>query len=230
MVLDLADMGMRVGFAFASGFILGMEREAHGRPAGLRTIVLVCVASAIAAILSEQFYRGSFAGDFGSQTWHPDPARLAAGILTGIGFLGAGVIIHQQNFIRGVTTASQIWFVTILGLCFGGGQFSLGIIGLIVSIVTVFFLRKIEVMIARESYATLRVSANLDGGRVAEIIRVAESLDIKIKQIEMENNLEEKRTTMAFKLRFNKKEENQMPERLLAAVAGLPGITSVHWK
>src|SRR5688500_5452166 len=102
MPVDLPESLLRIGLAFVSGAILGLERESRGRPAGLRTIALVCVASALAAILSENYYRESFRGDFASQNWHPDPARLAAGILTGIGFLGAGVIIQQENWVRGV--------------------------------------------------------------------------------------------------------------------------------
>src|SRR5688500_5532489 len=138
MVFDWTDILVRVGMAFLTGFILGFERESHGRAAGLRTTVLVCVAAAIAAMLSDLFYAESLSGgNRPSTTWHPDPARLGAGILTGIGFLGAGVIVRQGNLVRGVTTASQIWFVTILGLCYGSGQLLLGFIGLVISVITV---------------------------------------------------------------------------------------------
>src|SRR5438874_967575 len=121
-------MALRLSLAFAAGFIVGWERESHGRPAGLRTNILACVAAAVAMVLSEVLFIQSAAAATGS--WRPDPARLGAGILTGIGFLGAGTILRHANVIRGVTTAASLWFVTVLGLAFGSGQIALGLIGL----------------------------------------------------------------------------------------------------
>jgi putative Mg2+ transporter-C (MgtC) family protein len=230
MPLDLTEIVTRIGLAFVSGFILGLERESHGRPAGLRTIVLVCVASAIAAVLSDQYYRDSFIGAYTSRNWHPDPARLAAGILTGIGFLGAGVIIHQQNLIRGVTTASQIWFVTILGLCFGGGQYVIGLIGLGISIVTVYFLRKFEFLITRNSYATLTVTLAHDGTRLVDIVQAVEAFGVYIRNTGLERNIQEKKDTMEFALRFKKGDENKMSEQVITAVTALKGVIAARWK
>ena len=138
--LSTPDILLRVGSALIAGLIVGFERESHGRAAGLRTTILVSVASALAMILSEHLYRMS--GDI--QTWRPDPARLAAGILTGMGFLGAGTIIRQDNVIRGVTTAAVLWFVSVLGLIFGSGYFILGFLGVLVALLTLFVLPGLE--------------------------------------------------------------------------------------
>src|SRR6185503_3582105 len=126
--LSISEMFLRVLLAFLAGVIVGWERESHGRPAGLRTNILACVASAVAMIVSEMLFAKSAAATAGGN-WRPDPARLGAGILTGIGFLGAGTIIRHGNFVRGVTTAASLWFVTVLGLAFGNGLFLLGTIG-----------------------------------------------------------------------------------------------------
>src|SRR3954447_26802595 len=116
--LSISEMGLRLTAAFLTGFIVGWERQTRGRPAGLRTTILTCVASTVAMILSEiLFVESSAATATGS--WRPDPARLAAGILTGIGFLGAGTILRHENVIRGVTTAATLWIVAVLGLAFG---------------------------------------------------------------------------------------------------------------
>ncbi len=223
-------MLLRVGLAFFSGAILGLERETRGRPAGLRTIVLVCVASALAAILSDNYYRGSFTGEHQSDNWHPDPARLAAGILTGIGFLGAGVIIQQASWVRGVTTASQIWFVTILGLCYGSGQLLLGLVGLVVSFVTVYFLHKLEALLKRDSYAILKVKVAARAANSMEIAKAITGLDVEVKSTELQRNVEEDSSTMVFSLRYKTTEENGMLEKVVNAVSALHGIISVHWK
>ena len=117
--LSITDILIRLGLALASGLIIGYERETHGRAAGFRTTILTCVASALAMIISQMLYIDS--ADT-SVTWRPDPARLAAGILTGMGFLGGAGIIRHDNVIRGVTTAAVLWFMTVLGLAFGSGQ------------------------------------------------------------------------------------------------------------
>src|SRR4249919_296017 len=99
--LSYNDMFLRLLMAFLAGAAIGWERESHGRPAGLRTTILACVASAVAMIISEVLFVESAAAT-ATGSWRPDPARLGAGILTGIGFLGAGTILRHANFVRGV--------------------------------------------------------------------------------------------------------------------------------
>lgn len=230
MPTEISEIIVRITMAFLSGFILGFERERHGRAAGLRTTVLVCVAAAIAAILSDRFYTGSFIGQFQSTTWHPDPARLAAGILTGIGFLGAGVILRQGNLVRGVTTASQIWFVTILGLCYGSGQLILGFIGLIVSFVTVFFLRYMEARIQRDWYAFLTVNTSLEGPSVAEISSRLAQCGIVVKNIELSHDVPGRTRTITLSMRFKRGHLLELPERIISQLTVLPGVLRVEWK
>src|SRR5437016_5675750 len=131
--LSYLEMFLRIAMAFIAGFVVGWERESHGRPAGLRTTILTCVASAVAMIVSQVLFTES-ATITPASTWRPDPARLGAGILTGIGFLGAGTILRHANVIRGVTTAASLWFVTVLGLAFGSGEFALGFMGTAVAL------------------------------------------------------------------------------------------------
>src|SRR5437016_8114485 len=159
--LSSAEMFLRVLMALRAGFIVGWERESHGRPAGLRTTILTCVASAVAMIISEVLFAESAAAT-ATGSWRPDPARLGAGILTGIGFLGAGTILRHANVIRGVTTAASLWFVTVLGLTFGSGEFSLGFIGVGLALLTLYVLPRFEKHIQSDWYATLSVTASLE--------------------------------------------------------------------
>src|SRR5205085_11950248 len=137
--LTLSDISLRILAAFITGLIIGWERESHGRPAGLRTIILTTVTAALAMVISELLFT-QIAGATSSGSWRPGPGRLAAGVLTGIGFLGAGTILRHENMISGVTTAATLWFVTVLGLAFGSGQFMVGFIGLGIAMVTLLIM------------------------------------------------------------------------------------------
>src|SRR5258708_3810423 len=95
--LTASDAALRLGLSLLIGLVLGFEREQHGRAAGIRTTMLVCVSAAIAMLLSQHLF---IASSQGLSAWRPDPARLAAGVLAGMGFLGAGVIMRQDNAIH----------------------------------------------------------------------------------------------------------------------------------
>lgn len=179
-------MFLRLLMAFLAGFVVGWERESHGRPAGLRTNILACVASALAMVISEVLFTQSAAAT-ATGSWRPDPARLGAGILTGIGFLGAGTILRHANVIRGVTTAASLWFVTVLGLALGSGEFALGYIGVGLGLLTLYVLPRFEKHIQSDWYSTLTVVANLEGinehqlrSRIEELGPVVKAMRISV--------------------------------------------------
>lgn len=101
--------------SIALGAIVGVEREKSHKPAGLRTHMLVCMGACLVTIVSSNY--------FGM-----DPARIAAGIITGIGFLGAGTIIASRGNVHGLTTAASIWIVGAIGLAVGAGAYALSIV------------------------------------------------------------------------------------------------------
>lgn len=116
------DLLMRLLAATILGGAIGIERERRERAAGFRTHALVCVASALMMIVSTY----GFPEEFGEVL---DPARIAAQVVSGIGFLGAGVIILRKNTVRGLTTAASIWAVSGVGLAVGGGLYVAGTAG-----------------------------------------------------------------------------------------------------
>ncbi len=130
------DAAFRIAAAFVLGSIIGYEREVKGRAAGLRTHVLVCIGSAASMLISLHLQQTYASGPA------LDPSRIAAGVLTGIGFLGAGTIIKTQERAMGLTTAATIWVSAIIGLAVGSGYY-LG--GVLASVLALAALRGLKV-------------------------------------------------------------------------------------
>jgi putative Mg2+ transporter-C (MgtC) family protein len=127
---------------FLSGLI-GFEREYHGHSAGLRTHILVALGSALIMFLS--IY------GFGDLNETRDPARLAAQVITGVGFIGAGTIIQNGFDIKGLTTATTLWLSMAIGLASGAGQFTLAILGTLVGLFALILLRRFEAFANRKA-------------------------------------------------------------------------------
>lgn len=121
----------RVIFAAILGALIGYERETADKPAGLRTHTLLAVGATVFTILSYEAFPGS------------DPARIAAGIVAGIGFIGAGVIMQHENKIVGVTTAASLWVTASIGMAVGAGYYFLSIIATVITYI-VLRLKMIE--------------------------------------------------------------------------------------
>jgi len=138
------------------GGIIGLEREMHGRPAGFRTHIVVCLGAAM-LIVGSEYYED-----------HVDPGmvfdsnRMAAGIITGIGFLGAGAIMREENVVRGLTTAGCIWFVAGLGIVVGKGLFPLALLGTLLVFVMLVFFRYGENWMPVENFGELSIRMNLE--------------------------------------------------------------------
>jgi putative Mg2+ transporter-C (MgtC) family protein len=126
----------RIAAALLAGAAIGWERQRHQKPAGLRTHALVAAASALLMLLAELL-----AAEPGSRG---DPLRIAQGILTGIGFIGAGTIIHAGRSVIGLTTASTIWLAAALGLVAGAGFYVLTVAGTALTLAVLLFLRYLE--------------------------------------------------------------------------------------
>jgi putative Mg2+ transporter-C (MgtC) family protein len=141
--------------ALAAGGLIGFERSFHGRPAGFRTHTLVCVASSalmLVTMYQSHWYPETFAGRVTL-----DPTRMAQGIMTGIGFLGAGVIFKEGLTVRGLTTAASIWITAAIGVLAGIGFYFPVIITTVIALGTLSVFRWIEAMVPVESYAHLQL-------------------------------------------------------------------------
>jgi len=152
------DILIKLLLAAIAGGLVGLEREKHGRPAGLRTNLLVSVGACAMMIVSEAFYVKYGMLNVESAVRF-DPSRVAAQIVTGIGFLGAGVILKEGISIRGLTTAASLWVVAGLGMAFGMGYFSLGAITTALVLVSLIFLKKLDPLMKKDRFLTMTVVA-----------------------------------------------------------------------
>ncbi len=226
--ITVSEILVRVLVAAVAGALIGWERESRGRPAGFRTTILTCTASAIAMILSKELFVES-AAVVGNAAWRPDPARLGAGILTGIGFLGAGTILRHDNLIRGVTTAASLWFVTVVGLAFGGGEYALGGIGLATALLTLHLLPVLEKHIQSDAFATVTVTMALDAFDDADLRRRIKTLGMKVRSMEMDYNLAAKQKTISCEVKMKQKSVFELSTKLMADLRACPGILQVKW-
>jgi putative Mg2+ transporter-C (MgtC) family protein len=135
----LADATVRMLFALLIGAIIGIDRDLHGKPTGIKTLGLVSLGSCIATMCAMDFSSDPF-------SQHTDVSRVVQGIVTGIGFLGAGVIIQnpRENRVRGLTTAASIWVTAAVGILCGMGVWSLALVATVLLIVTLVVGRGIE--------------------------------------------------------------------------------------
>lgn len=225
--LELREVALRIGCALAAGLVLGLERESHGRAAGLKTTILACVASCIAMILSENFYLET--ADPGSGILRPDRARLAAGILTGIGFLGAGAIIRQGALVRGVTTAAVLWFITILGLSFGSGHLLLGALGTGIAMFALFALPYLEQYIKKDIYAAVSVTLRMDGIGDSEILKRFKEAGVRVHRATMDHDLRNETRLLQYDLKLRNKNIFEVSRNLVERLSECPGVIRVKW-
>ena len=137
--------------ALVAGGIIGLERSYHGRPAGFRTHALVCLASSLLMLLT--LYQSKWLPGFALETFRTDPTRMAQGIMTGIGFLGAGVIFKEGLSVRGLTTAASIWITAAIGILFGVGFYYPALLATVLTLGTLSVFRWIETRLPSHSYA-----------------------------------------------------------------------------
>ena len=151
---------VRLVLAMVAGSLIGLERTYHGRPAGFRTHTLVCTASSLLMLLT--VFSGNLTTGIPIETLRIDPTRMAQGLMTGIGFLGAGVIVREGLTIRGLTTAASIWITAAIGIMIGMGMFFAAGIAEIVVLSTLALLRLVESRIPSLQYGRLRVQFHPD--------------------------------------------------------------------
>ncbi len=216
---DLEAVG-RLALAFILGAALGLERETHDRPAGLRTFILVCTGSTLVMLVSISL-RGLYPSTIGV-----DPGRIAAQVVTGIGFLGAGTIMHEGPFIRGLTTAAGLWVVAAIGLAAGAGFYVEAVATTAMALISLTVLARVErSYIGAKGYSLVTVvTADQPGqlGRVASALG-ERGVDIKdIRMVPREQGLVE----IELRVRVPHREGFQQAMQTLSA---LPGVKSAEY-
>jgi putative Mg2+ transporter-C (MgtC) family protein len=158
ITLTWEQIAVRLALSAIAAALIGMNRGEHGSPAGLRTNLLVSLAACIAMIQANLLMNS--VGKAPDSFVVLDLMRLPLGILSGMGFIGAGAILRKDNRISGVTTAATLWFVTVMGLCFGGGQLGLGGAALGLALIVLWAMKWIERKLPQTHYGSLVLVLN----------------------------------------------------------------------
>ncbi|HEY3912756.1 MAG TPA: MgtC/SapB family protein [Stellaceae bacterium] len=226
--LEWSEIAVRLALAAAASGLIGFNRGERGRPAGLRTTMLVCLAAAVAMIQVNLLLpiRGKVADSYVTL----DLMRLPLGILSGIGFIGAGAIVRRGNLVEGVTTAATIWYVTVMGLCFGGGQIALGLAALGLAVFVLWLLKWAERRIGRECRATLTVAFDT-GSEVdqdALTALAAEGFTVAAQSVAF--SARGQRCEIRYDLRWHGAAEHLPVPDLTGRLARRTGVLEVEWQ
>jgi putative Mg2+ transporter-C (MgtC) family protein len=219
-VINESEIVLRLLLGALFGGIIGFERQVHGRPAGFRTHMLVCLALVLMMIVSEHFY---YLAVQDPRYIRIDPGRIAAGAITGVGFLGAGVIIKTGVSVQGLTTAASIWMVSAMGLAVGSGLYMAGIWAFALTLFALFALRIVEGRMSRMSFMSLSVVA-AEGLTEEAIFNTLCKFDARPHNMEYDRELATGeityRMTVALRHKTSQKE-------IFDAVASLGGVKKV---
>lgn len=220
---------LKLALATACGAVIGLEREARGRPAGLRTNALVCLASSLLIVISRT---GALVGLEGPDNFmlNVDPARMGAGIVTGIGFLGAGAILRiRESLVRGLTTAASIWFVAAIGIAVGMGAYVLAVASTVLALLILTLLNRLERRLSAPVYRTLILTV-VNAQRADTEQRCRDLLKAKrmrVQQVTYRIDNRESSTVLEFSLRTDQELDTA---ELVGAVAGYGGVSAVDWQ
>jgi putative Mg2+ transporter-C (MgtC) family protein len=210
---DLELLG-RLLLAAVLGGAIGAERELNDQPAGLRTHMLLTIGACLFTLIS--------AYGFGRGT---DPSRIAAQIVTGIGFLGGGAIVRYGLTVKGVTTAASIWATASVGVAIGAGSYVLGVGGAVLVVGTLFGLRRADEVldrwgVSREEYS-IEAHPGFDAERLVELVRREK---VSLRGLDRQDDDDATRITLLVKL-----PPGYRTERLLDALGRMEGVREVEW-
>jgi len=175
---------VRILLASLLGGLIGLERDIHGRAAGLRTHLLVSLGAAVFTILS-----GVISNNAATSGFTSDPARIAAQIVSGIGFLGAGVIIKEGVNVRGLTTAACLWTVAAIGMAAGSGYYARAIFATVIAMIGLVLLKYSENLYSKDAYRILSIRTPIEVD-ASQIIESVKSKRLKILNCDIEKNYE----------------------------------------
>jgi putative Mg2+ transporter-C (MgtC) family protein len=223
--LSIHDIIIRLIFTIVAGMLIGTNRTLRGRPAGLRTTTLVALAASLAMIQANALLAtyGKPADAFAVA----DVLRLPLGILSGIGFIGAGTILHKGDLVTGLTTATCLWLATVLGLCFGGGQLMIGSLGTGLGCAVLWGFKLIEKRAPRDRTATLRVDAAEFKQEDLRLRLKAAGFRIRSMSITSTGN---QHRSLWWEVEWRGHLGNLEPPAIVAGLNEDPGIESFEWR
>jgi putative Mg2+ transporter-C (MgtC) family protein len=230
MPFDLrwSDIALRLFLTVLAGVLIGVNRGEHGRPAGLRTVLLVCLAASLSMI--EVNFLLPIRGKAPDSFVVMDLMRLPLGILSGMGFIGGGVILRKDNLVTGVTTAATLWFVTVIGLCFGGGQLILGTVGLVLGLIVLEILKPVEKAWKQERQANLTIVVGNKGPREQDVTGAVLAAGCKVSSLSMVYDVGTALREMRYQVKWRGLVDDFKTPTFVAELAGRENVLKVAWQ
>jgi putative Mg2+ transporter-C (MgtC) family protein len=225
--LEWSDIALRLFLTVLAGTLIGVNRGEHGRPAGLRTTLLVGLAACVSMIQVNLLLpiKGKAADSFVVM----DLMRLPLGILSGMGFIGASAILRKDDLIVGVTTAATLWFVTVLGLCFGGGQLALGLVALALGFVVLGQAKPIEHLWKQDRQANLTIVVGNNGPTENDITKMVVSAGFRIASLSVVYEPVASHREMNCLVKWRSRWSEIEPPAFVAELANRPDTLKVAW-
>jgi putative Mg2+ transporter-C (MgtC) family protein len=202
------------------GAAVGIERERHDQPAGLRTHMILVIGATLAMVLSINL------GYLFARPGTPaDPARLAAQVISGIGFLGAGAILRYGFTVKGLTTATSLWTMAIVGLTVGAGYYLIGVIATMLMLVVLALLNVIENRFVRTSVSRfIQIEADYHKGLVKSIRRIVEKFVENLVSFTIQKHIKNKRLRIQVVARISR---DQALEELIESLSDIDGVRNL---
>lgn len=222
------DIALRIALTLVGGALIGINRGEQEHVAGLRTTMLVALAGAL-GMIEVNVLLGT-AGKGGNSFVVLDLMRLPLGILTGMGFIGAGAILQRGRTVSGITTAATLWLVTVIGLCFGGGQLALGSIAVVIALFVLWILKAVDRQWLQDNRATLTIRATGRGVEVDDVVRSLAATGYSVSTEAVTRATNDGYVESSLDLRWRGARLGQEPPDMLSSLAARDGILLVNWR
>ena len=228
LTLTWWDVSLRIALTILAAGAIGFDRDVEGHSAGLRTALLVALAACL-AMLQANWLMNSVGKTSGSFVVL-DLMRLPLGILTGVGFIGGGAILKRGDTVHGLTTAATLWFVTVVGLCFGGGQIGLGVAGGLLGLLILRALKMLEMRVEQQRTSDLRLKWKVGEFDLGSAMTALGAAGLELSRFRVRQDLsaqvEELRCSVQHKAM---RDEHGVPPSLIQVV-GQPGVLEWEWR
>ncbi|HEY3898091.1 MAG TPA: MgtC/SapB family protein [Chthoniobacter sp.] len=225
--LEWPEIGLRLLLTIIGGALIGLNRGERGHAAGLCTTLLVCLAASVSMIQVNLLL--GVAGKAKDSFVVLDLMRLPLGILTGVGFIGGGAILKKENIVMGVTTAATLWFVTVMGLCFGGGQLALGLTSFGIAFLTLSLLKKMEQRLDQDRRAVVKLKLKAEVPSNADLKRLLQAMSLHILSWNLIEERDAGEREVSLVLKRTVRPADLEPPDFLQQLLKQPGVAKIEW-
>jgi putative Mg2+ transporter-C (MgtC) family protein len=225
---SVADIVIRILLTVIASAAIGLERGERGKAAGLRTTMLVALAACFAMVLGNLLL--NTVGKAPNSFVNFDIMRLPLGILSGVGFIGGGAILRRKKTLLGVTTAATLWYVTVVGLCFGAGAIWVGIGASVVGVLIVQALHVLEARMRRDRRATLTITWDRSKLDRTDLERLVVKHPFRLEASSSESSVEPYEGKLELSLRWRAPGGDRTTPEIVDTLLAIDGVHFVGWR